>query len=276
MLVVMGADGRYVFASTAHERERLSSQSGLMRPATERLFRAAGIGPGARVLDCGCGGGDVSILLAELVTSAGEVVGIDRDPDQVGAASRRAKSLGLSNVRFVTADISAPPPGPFDAVVGRLVLMYLSDPESVLRVLASRVVTGGVMAFMEYDFMPSAEYGMWPRSELIDQIHQWNLAAFHAFGVQERMGARLPSLFTSVGLNPQLPHEVSGFVYDGEAAIDQIVAVMRGSAATLTELGIAKPEEIDIDALPQRLSIACGPAPVLVIAPHIGVWATKS
>jgi hypothetical protein len=117
---------------------------------------------------------------------------------------------------------------------------------------------------------------MWPRSGLIDQIHQLNLAAFHAVGVQERMGARLPSLFKSVGLDPQLPYEVSGFVYNGEAAIHQVVAVMRGSAATLTELGIAKPEEIEIDTLAERLSIACGAAPVLVIAPHIGVWATKS
>jgi SAM-dependent methyltransferase len=54
----------------------------------ERLFRAAGIGPGARVLDCGSGGGDVSDILAELVTPSGQVLGIYRDLAQVEVATR--------------------------------------------------------------------------------------------------------------------------------------------------------------------------------------------
>jgi len=59
------------------------------------------------VLDCGSGGGDVSIIAAELVTSSGEVLGIDRDADQVDAANRRVKDLGLTHVRFEAADISS-------------------------------------------------------------------------------------------------------------------------------------------------------------------------
>jgi ubiquinone/menaquinone biosynthesis C-methylase UbiE len=150
---------RYALSNTDEERERLARQGDLMRPATERLFRAAGIAPGDRVLDCGSGAGDVSLIAAELVTSAGEVVGIDRDSDQVAAANRRVTDIGLSHVRFETAELSAPPPGRFDAIVGRMVLKYLPEPEAVLRVLADRLVPGGVMAFLEWDFMRSAEWG---------------------------------------------------------------------------------------------------------------------
>jgi ubiquinone/menaquinone biosynthesis C-methylase UbiE len=54
----------------------------VMRPITERLLRSIGIEPGIRVLDVGCGAGDVSMLTAELVGSTGSVVGIDRnEPD---------------------------------------------------------------------------------------------------------------------------------------------------------------------------------------------------
>ena len=73
---------------------------------TEKLFRAAGIGPGARVLDCGSCGGDVSIIAARLVTTSGDVVGIDRDSGHVDAANRRVKNIGLPHVRFEIANIS--------------------------------------------------------------------------------------------------------------------------------------------------------------------------
>jgi cyclopropane fatty-acyl-phospholipid synthase-like methyltransferase len=61
---------QYAWGSTDRERERLASRGDGLRPATERLFRAAGIGPGMRVLDCGSDGGNVSIIAAEMATSS--------------------------------------------------------------------------------------------------------------------------------------------------------------------------------------------------------------
>jgi cyclopropane fatty-acyl-phospholipid synthase-like methyltransferase len=100
---------QYTWANTDRERQRLAGRGDALRPATERLFQAAGIGPGMHVLDCGSGGGDVSIIAAELVTSSGQVLGIDRDAGHVDAANRRVKAIGLTQVRFETDDI---PPRP--------------------------------------------------------------------------------------------------------------------------------------------------------------------
>jgi ubiquinone/menaquinone biosynthesis C-methylase UbiE len=43
---------------------------------TRQLFHEAGLLPGMRVLDVGCGGGDVALLPSEFVGPTGEVVGI--------------------------------------------------------------------------------------------------------------------------------------------------------------------------------------------------------
>jgi SAM-dependent methyltransferase len=57
-------DTDYAFGRTQNEYERLIEQGDLFRPLTERMLLAAGIKRGMRVLDVGCGVGDVSFLLA--------------------------------------------------------------------------------------------------------------------------------------------------------------------------------------------------------------------
>ena len=60
------------------EVQRLKSQGAMLRPITERLLRNVGIDAGVRILDFGCGAGDVFMLAAELVGPEGSIVGIDR------------------------------------------------------------------------------------------------------------------------------------------------------------------------------------------------------
>ncbi len=140
----------YVLGSTDAEHERLQRQAACLAPFTERLFRDAGIAPGQRVLDVGSGVGDVAMLVARLVGTTGEVVGMDRDPVALTKAKARAAAAGLSNVRFNEADITTTPSGPqFDAVVGRLILQFFPDPVAVLRSLVAAVRPGGVVVFQE-------------------------------------------------------------------------------------------------------------------------------
>src|SRR5215470_14248779 len=94
-------DPTYALGRTDFEHQRLLEQARVVRPLTERLFRAAGIGPGMRVLDVGSGVGDVAFLAAELVGAGGEVVGVDVDAGALEKARSRARTLGHGNVRFV-------------------------------------------------------------------------------------------------------------------------------------------------------------------------------
>src|SRR5215470_7895870 len=66
-----GSDSDYQFGSGIGEDEvaRLELQGGALAPATRMIFAEAGIRPGMRVLDLGCGAGDVTFVAAGLVGS---------------------------------------------------------------------------------------------------------------------------------------------------------------------------------------------------------------
>lgn len=142
----------YALRHTQQELERLVHQGRFLGETTEYVLRQAGLEPGMRVLDVGCGAGDVAFLAAKLVGPEGAVIGVDRAPEAVGFAQQRAQQAGLENVRFVAADITQwAPEEPVDALIGRLVLMYFPDPASVLQRMLSWVRPGGVVAFQELD-----------------------------------------------------------------------------------------------------------------------------
>src|SRR5215468_3644685 len=119
----------YALGNTDEEHGRLIRQAARLAPLTERLFREAGIGAGQRILDLGSGVGDVAMLAARLVGSSGEVVGVERNPRSVARARARVAQAGLHNVRFMQSDVDQiASDEPFDAAVGRFILMYLPDP----------------------------------------------------------------------------------------------------------------------------------------------------
>src|SRR6516162_6745059 len=118
---------KYPLGYTEDEARRLAVQAAFIQDLTGDVFRRAGIGPGMHVLDLGCGVGDVSFLAAGMVGSAGTVLGIDRNASSIETARHRAIGLGLSNVQFEVSELDtfADNGRTFDALIGRLVLLYL-------------------------------------------------------------------------------------------------------------------------------------------------------
>ena len=152
-----------------------------------------------RVLDLGCGAGDVSFLAAELVGPAGSVVGIDVDPQVLAVARERAKASGLTHVKFEERrhrQLSSPQP--FDAVVGRFVLIYQADPVATLRQVSSLVRSGGVIVVQEPDFRVGISTS--PPVALWQQLHHWIAETFRRGGVHYDIGGRLYHVFRQAGL----------------------------------------------------------------------------
>src|SRR4051794_3135721 len=150
------SDPAYALRRSPEEYQRLGEQAAFLGATTERLFRAAGLGRGMRVLDVGSGAGDVAVLVAELVGPEGEVLGVETDGAALETARGRVQGLGLGNVTLVEGDArTVALEGEFDAVVGRLVLMYMADPIDALRRLVRWVRPGGVVSFQEFDFNSS-------------------------------------------------------------------------------------------------------------------------
>jgi 2-polyprenyl-3-methyl-5-hydroxy-6-metoxy-1,4-benzoquinol methylase len=140
----------YILGHSATEIQRLMRQSVMLRPITERLLRSAGIDQGMRVLDLGCGAGDVSMLAADLVGPSGSVIGIDRNEQVLAIARERAQTAKLGQIDFKEASIGTfSDPEPFDLVIGRYVLIHQADPVELIRAAAGLARPGGIVAFHE-------------------------------------------------------------------------------------------------------------------------------
>jgi ubiquinone/menaquinone biosynthesis C-methylase UbiE len=195
----MTAKSPYALGHTSTEHERLIRQARHLGPFTERFFRDAGLGPGQRVLDLGSGVGDVAMLAARLVGPTGEVVGIERDAQAIARAQARVAEAELRNVTFTQTDASEiKSDQPFDAVVGRFILMFLPDPVAVLRSVARLIRPGGVVAFHEVSWKPflalSAHLPLW--SSTVTLVHE----AFRRSGGNTEMGPELSRVFQQAGL----------------------------------------------------------------------------
>ena len=148
------SDSGYQFGTGIGEEElaRLEAQGAARAPATRMIFAEAGIRPGMRVLDLGCGAGDVTFVVADLVGPGGSVIGVDHSPDALARARLRAAQRGLTQAQFVEGDIHDPAPGgPFDAIVERLVLWLVPDPAALLRRQATVLRPGGLIVPIEAD-----------------------------------------------------------------------------------------------------------------------------
>ena len=194
-----GKTNEYALGSADAEQERLIRQAAWLSAHTESLFRRAGIGPGQRVLDLGSGVGDVALIAGRLVGPAGIVVGVDRDPRAISRATARMVSLGLGHVRFTETDVSdLPETEPFDAAVGRYILMFLRDPIAVLREVSRIVRPGGVVGFQEpcwKSFLEACEgLPLWRAGAAL------LVETFHRTGTNTRMGPDLPAAFVAAGL----------------------------------------------------------------------------
>jgi ubiquinone/menaquinone biosynthesis C-methylase UbiE len=133
------ASGDYPLGDSTTELARLERQAAFFGDLTEDLLRRAGLDQGMRMLGIGCGAGDVSLLAARLVGPTGAVFGVDRSAEAVAWARRRATAAGVAWAEFAASELDqVEPPGAFDALIGRLILLYLPDPAAVLRQLAGQ------------------------------------------------------------------------------------------------------------------------------------------
>jgi SAM-dependent methyltransferase len=230
----------------------------------------AGIRPGMRILDIGCGPGDLTMLAARLAGASGSVIGVDADADVLAVAERRALEAGLGNVSFRQAripDIRLDRPA--DALVGRLILLHLEDPAADLRAMSRLVRPGGVVAFQEFNISRTRSV---PPLPLAGQCTEWICDALRAGGRDPDFGEQLFSIFRQAGLpGPEMMVAIPAV--DSQAACEYFTATVGSLLPVLEKAGIASRDEIDLDTLAGRLWAEVRGAGALVILPElVGAW----
>ena len=264
----------YILGHSPDEIRRLIDQAAFTRPITERLLRSAGIEQGMRVLDLGCGAGDVSMLAGELVGTSGSVVGIDLNAQVLAVARARAQATGLPHVTFTEASVSTfSDPKPFDIVIARYVLLYQVDPVAFLRAAARFARPGAVLAL--HEFIVDRPVSSRPYVALWQQTADCILAAFRGGAPSHDAAGRLIEHFSSAGLpQPELFCElpIGGGVNTSLYA--QCAELTRALLPRMVQAGIATAETVEINTLESRLrSAVTGSRSQVEGLPQVCAWA---
>ncbi len=99
---------------------------------------------GERVLDLGCGFGDTTRMLAELVGSEGSAVGVDVSPRFIETAAAEADQAGAGNTEFLVGDVQVVDlPGPFDYAFSMIGIMFFANPVQAFRNIRESLAPGG-------------------------------------------------------------------------------------------------------------------------------------
>jgi ubiquinone/menaquinone biosynthesis C-methylase UbiE len=188
----------YLLGRSDAKEARLERQSAALAPESDAQFEKIGIKPGERIVDLGCGPGDVLSLLSKRVGPTGSVLGIERDAHFASLARRYVAERALSQVEVRAGDAydTGLPRASFDGAHMRLVLVNVPEPERIVREMVSLVRPGGWLASFEADLLslvcdpPSPE---WAR--LLDAYKAYSAAQ----GIDLCVGRRTHRLFRAAG-----------------------------------------------------------------------------
>ena len=120
----------------------------LFREWAAPVAEAAGIGPGARVLDVACGTGVVALEAARRVGDSGSVVGLDVNAGMLEVARRNAPQLDWRHGRAEALPFAA---AAFDAVTCQFALMFFEDRPAAVSEMHRVLRPGGRLAVAVWD-----------------------------------------------------------------------------------------------------------------------------
>lgn len=266
----------YVLDRSDRELDRLDLQGIIYRDITRRALARAGIEEGMRVLDVGCGSGDVSRLAAEMVGSRGSVLGVDLDGESIGSARERSIQSGVTNVAFEEGEAaSIAGAHSFDALVGRFFLMHQTSPAQTLAAAAKAVRPGGVVMMLESNMagLIDARHSL-PHSPIYDEIVRWKCRVVGGAGADLEAGMSLYRTFREARLPAPAMHMDAPVEGGPESLIYRYLAdSVRSMLATAETLGIEGFNLERVNALEADLrdSVVAHDG-VLVCWPTVSAW----
>jgi SAM-dependent methyltransferase len=161
------------------------------RSAHRQLAGHADLRPGQRVLEIGCGTGNLALLVKRLRPDV-EVVALDPDPRALARAGRKARRAGLP-VRFDRgfAEELPYPDASFDRILSAFMFHHLEPTrrEDALREVSRALRPGGSLHLLDFGGTGEGSHGLLAR-----RLHR-------SPRFRDNVGDRIPALMRGAGLS---------------------------------------------------------------------------
>ena len=145
----------YILGDHDEEIKRLKFQHGVWTEEVSLFWKRAGISRGMKGLDAGCGPGFTSIELAELVLEDGSITAFDGSQKYISYLEKQIHVQSLKNITPKKGDLlqTSFPDNHFDFVYIRMVLIFISDLDTVLNEFKRILKPGGMLLINDfYDY----------------------------------------------------------------------------------------------------------------------------
>ncbi|MFE3738233.1 class I SAM-dependent methyltransferase [Streptomyces sp. NPDC059134] len=262
-----GTDHGYLLDNRRSEAGiRFGALSELFDPVTFRHVDRLGITAGMRCWEVGAGGPSVPLGLAERVGPGGAVVATDLD-----VSWTREVAGGV--IEVIRHDVAAepPPPGAFDLVHARLVLVHVTDRAEALRRMVRALRPGGALLLEDADpglqpLLCPDESG--PEQRLANRLRSGFRALMAARGADLAYGRTLPRLLREAGLDDVRADAYFPVTSPACAVLE--AATVRQIRGLLVAEGLATDEEID-----RHLANVTAGRLDLATAPMVSAWGRR-
>jgi SAM-dependent methyltransferase len=242
----IGHDANVVYAlgHSKGETDRLHRQADELGAVSASLLDRAGLAPGQRALDLGCGPRGVLDVMAARVMPNGTVVGVDADLEHVAAARRFVADRHLSGVEVIAADARATglAAASFDVVHCRTVLVTIPEPADVVAEMVHLVRPGGWVVAVE----PDVEYSMcYPPNAAFDRICELFAVAFSRNDADPMIGRKVPELLRHAGLDDVGVDVRPQLFAPGHTRRTNRLDLVRSLGRQIVEMSLASQAELD-------------------------------
>jgi SAM-dependent methyltransferase len=263
--------GEYSLATGKAGARRLRILHEVYGPGTRALLERAGLAPGMRVADLGCGVGTVTDDLAHLVGSTGRVVGVDVSNDQLAQAHDRLAGAAFAHVTFVQASAltTGLPGASFDLVYCRFLLLHLVQPHEALREMHRLLRPDGILVCEDGDLTsagsePPSALGLF--ADLFGRLGPTRK-------VDYTLGGRLYHLVRDAGFSsPQITYSQPAFASGERKRLLELSVAEAGDA--FIQAGLIAPDALDAGLVAMRRLAA--DESVLALMPRMAqLWARK-
>ena len=192
----------YLHGTHPDEQDRLGLMNALLN---DNSLREMHLVAGERVLDIGCGLGQLTRAMARQVIPGGKMVGIERSAEQLAAARDLANVAGeehLVEFREGAADhlpLNDTEWGSFDVVHARFLLEHVPDPVAIVREMLRAIRPGGRI-ILEDD--PHDTLRLWPEPPGFGRLWSAYQRTYDRVGNDPLIGHRLVAILVQAGGQP--------------------------------------------------------------------------